>query len=58
MFLNDEQEMIRDTLREFMENEIAPDLPEADEDALTKEEVIDYQQKLGDLGFGSRGNRR
>jgi alkylation response protein AidB-like acyl-CoA dehydrogenase len=52
MQLSDEQRMFRDTLREFLENEVEPDLPEVDEKPVTKEEAIDYQLALGDLGVG------
>ncbi|MFQ3318414.1 MAG: alkylation response protein AidB-like acyl-CoA dehydrogenase [Natronomonas sp.] len=50
--LDDEHEMIRDSLREFLEAEIEPDLPEADRKPMTKDEAIEYQQMLGDLGIG------
>jgi alkylation response protein AidB-like acyl-CoA dehydrogenase len=52
MQLSDEDRMFKNSLREFLENEIAPDLPEADKEALTKDEVIAYQQELGELGVG------
>lgn len=52
MILNDEQRMIRDTLREFMDEEIAPDLPEADRKPLTKDEAIDYMQTMAEVGVG------
>jgi len=54
MQLNDERRFFRDSLREFLEEEIAPDVEEKDQEALSKEEVIDYQttmkEKLG-IGF-------
>jgi len=52
MMLTDEQRMIRDTVREFMEEEIAPDLPEADEEPMTKEEAISYMQKMAEIDVG------
>jgi alkylation response protein AidB-like acyl-CoA dehydrogenase len=50
--LDEEHEMIRDSLREFLEAEIAPDLPEADREPMSKDEAIQYQQMLGELGIG------
>jgi alkylation response protein AidB-like acyl-CoA dehydrogenase len=52
MMLTDEQRMIRSTVREFMEEEIAPDLPEADEEPMTKEEAVDYMQKMAEIDVG------
>ncbi|WP_255149174.1 acyl-CoA dehydrogenase family protein [Halorarius halobius] len=52
MQLTDEQQMIQRSLREYLEDEIRPDLPEADEEPLTKAEAIAYQQELGELGIG------
>ncbi|QLD88054.1 acyl-CoA/acyl-ACP dehydrogenase [Natronomonas salina] len=50
--LDEEHEMIRSSLREFLEEEIQPDLPEADREAMSKDEAIQYQQMLGELGIG------
>ncbi len=44
--------MIRDSLRDFLEAEIAPDLPEADREPMSKADAIEYQQTLGELGIG------
>lgn len=52
MQLAADRRMFRDTLREFMEAEIRPDLPEADHGPVSKEEAIAYQQALGELGIG------
>ncbi len=52
MMLTDAQRMLRDSLREFMEEEIAPDLPEADRKPMTKEEAVHYQQTMGEMGVG------
>ena len=38
--LNDEQELLRDTIREFTENEIAPIAAELDENERFPEELI------------------
>jgi alkylation response protein AidB-like acyl-CoA dehydrogenase len=50
--LDDEHEMIRNSVREFLEAEIAPELPEADRKPMSKAEAIEYQQMLGELGIG------
>ena len=51
--LTDEQELFRDSLRDFLEEEIAPDVDEKSDEALTKEEVIDYQTTMKEqLGIG------
>ena len=52
MMLTDEQEMMRDTLREFMDEEIAPDLPEADREPLTHDEAVEYMQTMAEVGVG------
>ena len=52
MMLTDEQQMMRDTLREFMDKEIAPDLPEADRDPLTHDEAVEYMQTMAEVGVG------
>ncbi len=52
MQLSDEQRMFAESLREFLEAEIEPDLPEADKQPLTKDQAIEYQQQLGELGVG------
>lgn len=52
MKLNDEQQMFKDNLRDFMESEIAPDVPEKSDRALTKDEIIDYQKKMERIGVG------
>ena len=52
MQLSEEQRMFRDTLREFLETEIKPGLPEIDQKPVSKEEAVTYQQMLGDLGVG------
>ena len=46
--LNDEQQMVRETIREFAEAEIKPGVMERDEKAQFPAEVI---KKLGELGF-------
>ena len=50
--LDEEHEMIRSSLRDFLEAEIAPELPAADREPMSKAEAIEYQQRLGDLGIG------
>lgn len=46
--LNEEQQMVRETIRDFAETEIKPGVMERDEKAEFPTEVI---KKLGDLGF-------
>lgn len=52
MRLDEADRMFRETLREFLEREVAPDLPEADEAPVSKAEAIEYQRALGELGVG------
>lgn len=52
MQLRDTDRLFRENLREFMEREIAPDLPEADRKPVSKEAAVDYQCALGELGVG------
>ncbi|MFW5929634.1 MAG: acyl-CoA dehydrogenase family protein, partial [Halobacteriota archaeon] len=53
MKLNEEQKFFRDSLREYLEEEIEPDVEEKAGSALSKDEVIDYQVSLKeDLGIG------
>jgi alkylation response protein AidB-like acyl-CoA dehydrogenase len=52
MQLTDEQRMVQKSVREFMDNEIAPDLPEADREPMTKEEAIGYMQKMAEIDVG------
>ncbi|MDZ7729966.1 MAG: acyl-CoA dehydrogenase family protein [Natrialbaceae archaeon] len=52
MMLTEEQELVRDTVREFMETEIAPDLPEADKKPMTHDEAVEYMQKMAEIGVG------
>lgn len=52
MRLDEADRMFRDTLRDFLEREVEPDLPEADEGPVTKEQAIEYQRALGELGVG------
>ncbi|UPM44251.1 acyl-CoA dehydrogenase family protein [Halocatena salina] len=52
MKLNEEQRMVRDSVREFLENEIAPELPEADRTPLTKAEAIEYMQTMAEIDVG------
>ena len=58
MLLTDEQRMIRDTVREFMDEEIAPDLPEADKEPLAKEEAVSYMQKMSEIDLGPYAEER
>ena len=41
--LDEEHEMIRSSLRDFLEAEIAPELPAADREPMSKVEAIEYQ---------------
>ena len=52
MELTDEQQMVKKTVREFMDNEIAPDLPEADREPMSKDEAISYMQTMAEIGVG------
>lgn len=52
MMLTDEQRMVRQSVREFMENEIEPDVAEMDRKPLSKEDAIRYMQKMGEIGVG------
>jgi alkylation response protein AidB-like acyl-CoA dehydrogenase len=56
MNLTDEQRLVQQTLREFMDEEIAPDLPEADREPMTRAEAIDYMQRMADVGVGPYGD--
>ncbi|SEH15139.1 acyl-CoA dehydrogenase [Natronorubrum sediminis] len=58
MMLSDEQRMVRDSIREFMDEEIAPDLPEADRDPLSKADAIDYMQKMAEIDVGPYAEER
>ena len=44
--LDEEEEMIRSSLRDFLEAEIAPELPEADREPMSKADAIEYQKRL------------
>ncbi|MDS0478635.1 acyl-CoA/acyl-ACP dehydrogenase [Natrinema sp. 1APR25-10V2] len=50
--LTDEQRMIRDSVREFMDEEIEPDLPEADRKPLSKDDAIGYMQQMAEIDVG------
>jgi alkylation response protein AidB-like acyl-CoA dehydrogenase len=50
--LSEEDRMFRESLREFLEEEVAPDLPEADKEPMSKEEAVEYQLMLGELDIG------
>ncbi len=52
MSLTQEHRMFRESLRDFLDSEIAPDLPEADREELSKNEALEYLGKLGELGIG------
>ena len=52
MRLTEEQQMVRETVREFMEAEIKPDVAEKDKGPLSKEEAIHYIQKMGEIDVG------
>ncbi len=53
MRFSQEHEMFRKTLREYLEDNVEPDLPEADKKPLSKEDLIDYQQAfVKELGIG------
>lgn len=52
MRLDESDRMVRDTVREFMEREVAPDLPAVDEEPVSKEQAVEYQRALGGLGVG------
>ncbi len=52
MHLDDSDRLVRDTLREFLEVEIEPDLPAADAGPVSKAEAVEYQTRLGELGVG------
>ena len=49
--LNDEQELLRDTIREFTENEIAPIAAELDENERFPEELIPMLADIGVMGI-------
>jgi len=50
--LNDQDRMFRESLKEFLQKEVEPDLPEADREPMEKEDAIEYQRMLGELGVG------
>ncbi len=52
MKLSEEQEMVRSTVREFMEEEIKPDVPEMDKEPMSKEDAIEYFHKMAEIGVG------
>jgi alkylation response protein AidB-like acyl-CoA dehydrogenase len=54
--LTDEQELVKRTVREFMDEEIAPELPAADREPLTKAEAIDYMQTMAEIDVGPYGD--
>ncbi|AQL41945.1 acyl-CoA dehydrogenase [Halorientalis sp. IM1011] len=45
-------EMFRDSLRDYLESEIAPDVQELDKQEMTKEEAVGYLRDLRKLGIG------
>ncbi|MFB6141728.1 MAG: acyl-CoA dehydrogenase family protein [Halorientalis sp.] len=45
-------EMFRDSLRDYLENEIEPDVDELDKEAMTKDEALGYLRDLRELGIG------
>lgn len=50
--------MIRDSVREVMDEEIAPDLAEADREPLSKDDVIDYMQRTAEIDVGPYAEER
>jgi len=52
MMLTEEQRLVRQTVRDFMENEIEPDVAEADKQPLSKEDAVHYMKKVGEIGIG------
>lgn len=52
MQLTEEQRMVRDSVRDFLDNEIAPDLPEADRKPMSKQDAIDYMQTMAEIDIG------
>jgi alkylation response protein AidB-like acyl-CoA dehydrogenase len=52
MILSEQDRMFRESLREFLQKEVEPDLPEADREPMDKEEAVEYQLALGELGVG------
>jgi len=56
MQLTEEQELVRKTVREFMDEEIAPELPAADREPLSKAEAIDYMQTMAEIDVGPYGD--
>jgi len=53
MKITEERRFFRDSLREYLEEEIAPDVDEKDDEALSKEEIIEYQTEMKErLGIG------
>lgn len=52
MRLDESDRMFRETLREFLEREVAPDLPDVDSEPVSKADAVEYQRELGELGVG------
>ncbi len=52
MEFNDMHEMFRDSLRDYLEDEIAPDVDELDQQEMTKDEALGYLRDLRELGIG------
>ena len=50
MHMDDSDRVFRDTFREFLEREVAPDLLETAAGPVSKAEAIAYQRALGEVG--------
>lgn len=50
--LDESDRRVRDSLREFLEREVAPDLPAVDAEPVSKAAAVEYQRSLGELGIG------
>lgn len=52
MKLNEEHRMFRNTLRDFLDKEVAPDADELDKEEMSKEQALEFIRKFGELGIG------
>ena len=52
MILDEQDRMFRESLREFLREEVQPDLPDADTEPMDKKDAVEYQLALGELGVG------
>ncbi|MFC6992167.1 acyl-CoA dehydrogenase family protein [Haladaptatus sp. GCM10025707] len=52
MKLTQDQRLFKETLRDYLEREIAPEVDEMDQEPLSKEQALSYMRDLRELGIG------